>query len=150
MLGAVPGSPVHGLTRSIQRLDCLSYEKKLGELGLFTLEKVQCISLMSIKIRTEGAKTEPGSSQCCPVPGQEALGTNWSTGGSFWAPGALLCNVGDGAQAAQRLWRSPNTPGHGAGRSALGVTVGAGLGLMDTKGTAHLSLCKEHKSILRL
>lgn len=45
---AVPGSRVHGLTRRIQRLKCLSYEKKLREMGLFTLEKVQCISLMSI------------------------------------------------------------------------------------------------------
>jgi len=40
-------------------------------------------------------KTEPGFSQWCPVLGPEALGTNWPTGGSPWAPGALLCCAGE-------------------------------------------------------
>jgi len=34
----------------------------------------------------------------CSRNGQEAMGTNGSTGGSLWA---LLCSAGDGAQAAQ-------------------------------------------------
>jgi len=48
------------------------------------------------------------------VPGQKAMGTNWNTGCSLRAPGALLFCVDDGAlaQDAQRLyvgsapWRS--------------------------------------------
>ena len=43
------------------------------------------------------------------MPGQEAVGTNWNTGCSLRAPGALLCCAGDGAlaQAAQRLCVGP-------------------------------------------
>lgn len=68
-----------------------------------------------------------GSRLCpwCPGPGQEALGTNRSTGGSLWAPGALPCSAGDGARAAQSCGlsssgapRSPHTR-----RTALWVSV---------------------------
>jgi len=36
---------------------------------------------MSINTRREETeKSEPGSCQWCPVPGQEAMGTNWHPG----------------------------------------------------------------------
>ena len=36
-----------------------------------------------INIHKYPMRTEPGSSQWCPVPGQETVGTNWNTGGSI-------------------------------------------------------------------
>ena len=69
------------------------------------------------------------------MPGQEAMGTNWNTGGSLLPPEALLCCSGDGAvaQAAQRLWTLllgdlPKPLGHSPGHAALGVPAGAGVG----------------------
>lgn len=47
--------------------------------------------------------------------------------------------MGDGAHAAQWLWRSPKAPAHDAGHTALGVPAGAGLGPMDSEGPAHLN-----------
>ena len=80
----------------------------LRELRLFSLEKGRLRRISSVSVDTcrEGAKRmESVSIQCSPVPGQEAVGTNWKTGCSLRAPGALLCCAGDGAltQAAQRL-----------------------------------------------
>lgn len=70
--------------------------------------------------------------QWCSVPGQEALGTIWSKGGSLWAPGALLCSTRVQQPNAVRSppWNSLEAPRCGAGHPALGVPAGAGLGLM--------------------
>ena len=55
----------------------LSYEERLGELGLFSLGKAQEDLINVYKyIRGGREKREPGSSQWCPVTGQEAMGTN--------------------------------------------------------------------------
>jgi len=54
-------------------------EERLGELGLFSLEKkrLRGISPMYINISREGAKrTELGSFQWCPVIGPGATATN--------------------------------------------------------------------------
>ena len=79
-----------------------------------------------------GAKRmESGSVQWCPVPGPEAIGTNWSAGTSLWTLGELLPGDEAPAQVAQRL-RSlllrdhPKPPGCGPGHLALGVPAGAG------------------------
>ncbi|RMC13796.1 hypothetical protein DUI87_08879 [Hirundo rustica rustica] len=66
-------------TKTIKELECLSYEDRLRELGLFRLEKEQlrgdlinvCQYLMG------GAKRmEPGSAQWCQTIGQEAMARN--------------------------------------------------------------------------
>ena len=85
------------------------------------------------------------------MPGQEAMGTNCSPGGSLSTPGAVLRCAGAGAlaQAAQRLWdlllgglRKP--PGRGPEHPALGGPAAAGLGLGDPEGPA----CLSHAGIL--
>jgi len=56
----------------------LSYEERLRELGLFSLEEKAQGNLTNV-INTwwEGMKkSEPGSFQWCPVTVQEATGTN--------------------------------------------------------------------------
>ena len=57
---------------------------------------------------SEGAKrTEPGSSQWCPVPGPEAVGTKWNTGGSHWTSGNIFLLWGwlnTGTGCPRRLW----------------------------------------------
>ena len=58
--------------------------------------------------------TEPGAFQWCPVPGQEALGTNQPTGSSLQTPGALLCRTSDTGTEGQE------EPGQAMG-SRLGV-----------------------------
>ena len=77
----------------------------------------------------EGAKkTEPASLQWCPVTGQEAMGTNWNTGGSAWTSGNTFACAGDQAlaQVAQRgcgisiLGDIQEPSGHGYGQVALG------------------------------
>lgn len=83
----------------------------------------------SARKRGSGHKLEHGRLLLCTRSASVQSG-GWSTG----CPEAL---------------EIPKAPGHGVGHSALGVTVAAGLRLLDTEGTV-LSLCKEHKSIVRL
>lgn len=70
--------------------------------------KTRGISLMSRNTWRKGAKrTETDSLQCCSMPGQETVGTNWKTGDSLWMPGgtSLLCiwwRTGTGC--LERLW----------------------------------------------
>ena len=64
----------------------LSCEEKLREQGLFSLEKnrLREISSMHTNIwRDDVKKREPGSFLWCPGTGEEAMGTNWNTGGSI-------------------------------------------------------------------
>lgn len=74
----------------------------------------------------------------CPGPGQEVPGTTWSTGGSLWAPGALLCSeVMEHKQpkaVGSPPWSCLEAPRCGAGRSALGVPAGARLGSLHPEG----------------
>lgn len=62
-----------------------------------------------------------------PEPGQEALGTNRSTRGSVWAPGALLCGVAtEHRQPETRalLLGYPEAPRRGARRRVSALQQG--------------------------
>jgi len=69
-------------TRAVKitkEVEHLSYEERVSELGLFSLQKRRLERTLSTYINTsrEGARrTEPGSFQWNPVPGPEAMGTN--------------------------------------------------------------------------
>jgi len=65
---------------------------------------------------------KPGSLQWCPVPGQEAVGTDWKTGCFLRTPGALLCCAGDGALAQAAQWLCVGS----APRRPSNVDVGLG------------------------
>jgi len=97
-------------TSSIFRLLILSSEERLRELGLFSLQKGRLEEILSIYINTwreDAMSSEPGSFQRCPVMGQEAVGTNWNTGGSIWTLGnlSLLCRWwSTGTGCSERLW----------------------------------------------
>jgi len=88
-----PGAPL--LWGEAESWGCSTYGRKgLGK-----------ISAIWINIWREGIKgTEPGSLLWCPVPGQEAMGTNWNTGCSLRTLGALLCCAGDGALTQAAMW----------------------------------------------
>jgi len=100
--------------------------------------RLRGISLTSINTWRQGEESmETGSAQRCPVPGQEAVGTNCSPGGSLWTSGA---REGALAQAAQRLWglltgALQKPPSHGPGHPALGGAAGAGAGTQGHRGT---------------
>jgi len=63
----------------IKGMEHLSYQERLRQLGLFSLEqrRLREISSMCTNICREGAKKiQPGSFQWCPVTGKEVMGTN--------------------------------------------------------------------------
>ena len=72
--------------KMLKEWENLSYEERLRELGLFSLEKrrIRGTSSMYINTSREGAnRKEPGSFQWCLLTGPEAMGTNPNTGGSL-------------------------------------------------------------------
>lgn len=80
---------------------------------------------------------EPGSVCCCPVLGQEELGTNWNTGGpsehqehccAVWVPQ----RVPTGTQRLRGLLRDlQKLPGCGPGHPAWGVPAEQEMDRMD-------------------
>lgn len=50
----------------------------------FSLCAQHCTLVIVITHRKGTERTEPVSSQWCPVPEKEMLGTNWNAGGSDW------------------------------------------------------------------
>ena len=98
---------------------------------------------MSINTWQESAeRMEPSTG-----PGQEALGTDWDTGGSLWAPEAYLWCAGEraAAQAVQRLWGVllgdlQQPPRHGPGHPALGGPAGARAGKNGHRGPCQAQL----------
>lgn len=73
-----------------ERAGELSYEERLTDLRLFSLEERRLCGVSSMPINTwrEGAKRiGPVFFQCYQVPGQEVAGTKCSTGGFLRAPG---------------------------------------------------------------
>lgn len=62
----------------IKELKGLSYEERVRDPGLFSLEKRRLLRILSICTITclgEWIKTDPDSSQWCPAAGQEATDT---------------------------------------------------------------------------
>lgn len=83
------------------------HDERLRVQGLFWLKKTEGgIWSLSINTWKKDSKMEPGSFQWCPVPGQEEMSTNWSTGSFLWKSDSIsvLCWNGALAQVAQRLW----------------------------------------------
>jgi len=76
----------HWTTKMMKELKHFSCVERLKEFGLLSLDKrrLQGISSIITNAQREGAnRTEPDPFQWYPAPGQEAMGTNWKTGGSM-------------------------------------------------------------------
>lgn len=103
-------------TKIIKGLDRLSYDKRLRDLCLFSVEKRRLKEQLIMHIQTWGKNAKKmgwGTCQCCSEAGQEAVGTSWNMlhlniNKSFvlcrWqstgtASPEILCSVS--------LWRSP-------------------------------------------
>jgi len=79
-------------------LEHLSCEKRLTQLGLFSLEKRRLRGISSVSINTwreDAKKTDPGSFHWCTVPGQEEMGRRFPLN----IRKNFLCCVGDRAVA---------------------------------------------------
>lgn len=59
-----------------KRMENLSYDKILKELGLFSLEKSSLRDLINISSRQDAKRIEPYSFKKFPVTGKEAIGKN--------------------------------------------------------------------------
>lgn len=102
-------------------------------------EKKRFISSVSVNIWKQGAeKTEhrEDRARLCTLAGQEAMGTNWNTGGCLWTTGNTYLPgqwPSTGTACPDRLhsflFGDPQMlPGHGPGFPPLGVPDGAEVG----------------------
>ena len=65
-------------------LECLLYEERLRDLGLFSLEKTERVSAILMNICSmEVKRMRPGSLQWCPATQQGAMGANRHMGSSI-------------------------------------------------------------------
>lgn len=74
---------------TVKGMDLFSYERRLSKLGLFSLSKGKLegrgniVSVCQYLFWGGRKKVKADSSQCCPMKGQEVMGTDWHTGNSL-------------------------------------------------------------------
>lgn len=103
-------------------------------INIYTYGDLNIYKYLKYLKRGCSVKVELGSFQWRAVPKQDAVGTNWKTGGSFCAPGSSAVMCGCWSTGTGCLEAMESSPRHGPGPPALGVPGWTGMGLDDSKG----------------